>query len=126
MEDRVSRLEGAYEHVATKADIGEVKADIAELRVESKTDIAEVKADIAELRAESKTNIAEVKAEIAELRAEMRAGFAELRTDIRTNATDLKSDVSVQMQGHIRWVGMYVLVGLLGGLALLGAIFRYA
>ncbi len=39
------------ESVATKADIAEVKADIAELR-------AEVKADIAELRAEVKADIA--------------------------------------------------------------------
>ena len=34
--ERVSRLEGAYEHFATKADIaelrGELKADIAELK----------------------------------------------------------------------------------------------
>ncbi len=41
--ERVSRLEGAYEHLATKADI-------AELRGEFKADIAELKADIAELK----------------------------------------------------------------------------
>ncbi len=29
LSDRVSRLEGAYEHLATKADIGEVKTEIA-------------------------------------------------------------------------------------------------
>jgi hypothetical protein len=43
MEEGVSYLEGAYEHVATKADIadlrGELKADIADLRGELKTDI---------------------------------------------------------------------------------------
>ena len=32
IEDRVSRLEGAYEHLATKADIAELKADIAVLK----------------------------------------------------------------------------------------------
>ncbi len=41
--ERVSRLEGAYEHLATKADI-------AELRGELKTDIAELKAELAELK----------------------------------------------------------------------------
>jgi hypothetical protein len=54
MEERVSYLEGAYEHVATKADIadlrGELKADIADLR-------GELKADIADLRGELKTDI---------------------------------------------------------------------
>ncbi len=32
--DRISRLEGAYEHLATKADIAEMKAAIAEMKAE--------------------------------------------------------------------------------------------
>ncbi len=34
IEQRVSRLEGAYEHLATKADIADLKADIANLKAE--------------------------------------------------------------------------------------------
>ena len=34
LEERVSRLEGGYEHLATKADVADLKADIA--RVESR------------------------------------------------------------------------------------------
>ena len=34
MEERLSRLEGAYEHLATKADIAMLKADIADLKAE--------------------------------------------------------------------------------------------
>ena len=34
MEERVSRLEGAYEHLATKSDIALLKADIADLKAE--------------------------------------------------------------------------------------------
>ena len=34
LEERVSRLEGAYDHLATKADIEEVKASIANLKAE--------------------------------------------------------------------------------------------
>ena len=44
-EERVSRLESAYEHLATKADLEEVKADL-------KADIAELKVNIADLKAE--------------------------------------------------------------------------
>ncbi len=33
-EERVSRIEGAYEHLATKADVIAVKADVQELRSE--------------------------------------------------------------------------------------------
>ena len=32
--DRISRLEGAYEHLATKADIAGMKTAIAELKAE--------------------------------------------------------------------------------------------
>ena len=34
LEERVSRLEGGYEHLATKADVAEVKADIAKSKVD--------------------------------------------------------------------------------------------
>ena len=48
--ERVSRIEGAYEHLATKADIaalrGEVKTEIAALRGELKADIAELKGSL--------------------------------------------------------------------------------
>ena len=42
IEERVSRLEGAYEHLATKADVEEVKASIADLRA----GIANLKAEL--------------------------------------------------------------------------------
>ena len=34
MDDRVSRLEGAYEHLATKADVVELKAEISDMKTE--------------------------------------------------------------------------------------------
>jgi len=40
IEERVSRLEGAYEHLATKADISEVKTLIAELRADMEQKLA--------------------------------------------------------------------------------------
>ena len=45
IEERVTRLEAGHEHLATKADI-------AELRAELKTDIADLKASNAELKAD--------------------------------------------------------------------------
>ena len=35
-EERLSRIEGGYEHLATKADIAEVKTEIAETKAEFK------------------------------------------------------------------------------------------
>ena len=87
------------EGVSTKADIAEVKAEIAELRAETKADIAELraetKADIAELRAETK-------ADIAESRAETKAEIGEVKADI----AQLKGDVSALSSRvtAIQWV----------------------
>lgn len=44
-EERVSRIEGAYKHLATRADVIAVKAELAETK-------AAVKADVRELRSE--------------------------------------------------------------------------
>ncbi|MCY3946845.1 MAG: hypothetical protein OXF44_11250 [Anaerolineaceae bacterium] len=50
IEDRVSKLEGAFDHLATRADLaelkGEFKADMAELKGELRADMAELKADM--------------------------------------------------------------------------------
>lgn len=42
IEERVSRLEGAYDHLATKADLEEVKVSVADLRAS----IADLKAEL--------------------------------------------------------------------------------
>ena len=61
--------------LATRTDVSELKAEIADLRTEMKTEIAE-------LRTELRTEIAEVRTEIAELRTELKTDIAELRTEI--------------------------------------------
>ena len=45
-EERLAKLEGVYNHLATKADIAELKTDMAELKAELKTNIAELKAEL--------------------------------------------------------------------------------
>ena len=80
IEERVSQLEGGYEHLATKADIARLesttKADIARLEGATKADIARLegttKADIARLEGATKADIAEVKGEVRALRGEVR------------------------------------------------------
>ena len=48
--ERISRIEGDYEHLATKADVAEVKAEIADVRVEISDVKSELKSEIAEVR----------------------------------------------------------------------------
>ncbi len=58
------------EQLATKADLGAVKADLAEVKADLKADVAEVKASL-------KADIGEAKTEIAALEAKVwRAGVA--------------------------------------------------
>ena len=64
LEERVSRLEGGAEHWATKADVAEMKGEIAATKAELKGEIAATKA--------------EVKGEIASLRSWIAGGLAVL------------------------------------------------
>ena len=56
-EERLGKLEGAYNHLATKADI-------SDLRGELKTDILATKTDISELKGELKAEIANLKVDL--------------------------------------------------------------
>ena len=67
------------EHLATKEDVTEVKAEL-------KTEIAEVRTEIAEVR----TEIAEVRTEIAEVKAELKTDIATVRTEI----AEVKADIA--------------------------------
>jgi hypothetical protein len=48
-EERIARLEGGYEHLATKADVenlrGDFKADLSAVRTDFKADLAAAQAD---------------------------------------------------------------------------------
>ena len=59
--ERLARLEGAYEHLATKADVETVRSEIQSVRAELKAEIqsvrAELKAEIQALRAELTSKI---------------------------------------------------------------------
>jgi predicted nuclease with TOPRIM domain len=50
--ERVSRLEGGYEHLATKADIADVRTELANVKTELKADISETNVKIDRLTVE--------------------------------------------------------------------------
>ena len=54
VEERLARLEGVYDHLASKADIAELRAilkdDVARIESDLKGDITRVQTDIAELK----------------------------------------------------------------------------
>ena len=72
IEERVARLEGGYEHLATKADVESLRADL--------------KADIGAVRADFKGDLgaarADFKADIGAVRADFKADLVAVQTDI--------------------------------------------
>ncbi len=70
--ERVSRIEGGYEHLATKADLARVETDLSQMKAELKADIARAEADL-------KADIGRLDGEIGELRGEVSGLRGEIR-----------------------------------------------
>ena len=71
-EERLSRLEGVYDHLATKADLAELKAEL-------KGEVARVEGKISDLKAE----ISELKGSFRTLLIAMTSGLALLNILLR-------------------------------------------
>jgi phage shock protein A len=95
-EERLSRLEGVYEHLSSKADVAEVKAEVTEV----KADVAGLKADVAGL----KTDVAGLKTDVAHL------------------AT--KADMALQETRLIKWMIGTVVTGMAAAAAVAVAVDR--
>ena len=83
LEERVSRLEGGFEHLATKADIERVIAAVQSVRVENERNRTEFRTEIGNLRTEIERNRADIIKMIVQIAgvgfALMAVGFAFLR-----------------------------------------------
>ena len=102
--ERLSRLEGGYEHLATKADIERVLVAVERLRVEGERNRAEAQLENerarAEARADNERARAEAQIENERARAEARSENERLRTEflaelerIRAEAERNKADI---------------------------------
>ena len=109
-----------FQGVASKEDIGELRAatqaDIAELRVEVGELRAATQADIAELRSETKADIgalrAEMKADIGALRAEMKADIGALRVEMKADIGALRVEIE-KVRTDLTWRMVGAMAGLL-------------
>ena len=80
IEERLARLEGVYDHLASKADLAELRAvlkdDITRVESRLKDDMAHVesglKDDIARVESGLKDDIARLQAEMAELKGSVK------------------------------------------------------
>ena len=65
IEERLARLEGVYDHLASKADLAVLRADL-------KDDIARLQAEITRVENGLKDDIARLQAEMAELKGSVK------------------------------------------------------
>ena len=86
--ERLARIEGAYEHLATRADVESVRSEL-------KADIQEVRSDLT--------------AEIQSVRSELKADIQEVRTEIQS----VRSDMDV-MRNELRWLRWLMAIGVAG------------
>ena len=84
-EERVSFLEGAYDHLPTKSDVFKVEKELSAQIAKSRSENAETRTELSDRITESRTElsdrIAKSQTENAKLRAEMQAGFAQQRAE---------------------------------------------
>jgi len=115
--------------LATKADIANVRTEIADLRTELKEDMAnlraELKEDMANLRAELKEDMvnlrAELKEDMANLRAELKGDNANLRQEFTASFAFLNGKIDTEvarLAGEFKsirlWMKLLVAIGILG------------
>ena len=87
VEERLARLEGVYDHLASKADIAELRAilkdDVARVESDLKGNIARVESGLKGDIARVQTDIAELKGSVKILLAAMTSGLALLNIVLR-------------------------------------------
>ena len=91
--ERLSRLEGGYEHLATKADIERVLVAVERIRAEGERNRAEAKIENerarAEARADNERARAEARSENERLRTEFLAEIERVRAEAERNKADI-------------------------------------
>lgn len=87
VEERLARLEGVYDHLASKADIAELRAilkdDVARVESDLKGNIARVESGLKGDIARVQTDIAELKGSVKILLVAMTSGLALLNIVLR-------------------------------------------
>ena len=109
LEERVSRLEAGYEHLATKADVADLRAefktDIASLRSEVQRSDAATQAAFEKLRAEMQSRDAAMQAAFEKFRTEMNARDEVMRAEMQARDAAMREEMSTRdaaMRDEIR------------------------
>ena len=84
--ERLSRLEGGYEHLATKADVERILVAVERFRAEAQIENERARA---EARADNERARAEARAENERLRTEVYTELERIRAELERNKADI-------------------------------------
>ena len=122
--ERLSRLEGGYEHVATKADIERVLVAVERNRTEierNRTEIERNRTEIERFRAEAQIENERNRTEIERIRAESQIENERIRTEFRAENERLRAEAERNKADIIK-----VIISVAGiGAALMAAGFAF-
>ena len=90
-EERLSRLEGAYEQVSER--LGDLRSDVNALREEMRLGQEALRADMNALREEMQRGQESLRADINAIREEMQRGQDALREEMRLGQESLRADI---------------------------------
>ena len=118
LEERVSSMEGAYEHIATKSDIQELRGD--------------TRTAIQELRGETNTAIEQLRGELnastEQLRGELNAATERLQGEIEASKQELRAEFVSQIRASetrvVKWVAGMMVGSSLGIITAMAALLR--
>ena len=105
-EERLARLEGGYEHLATKADIESLRADFNSEMAKSREDF---KSEMARTRENFNS-------EMAKTRENFNSEMAKTREDFNSELRSVRSDVNRRID-RLVWVVLGIGGGLLAAVA---------
>ncbi len=91
--ERIAQLEVLIQNCATKTDLANLRAEMAELRTELKTEMAELRGEMAEFKGE-------MKAELAALHGRMDA----LDEKIERIRSEIKEQIQASANSNLKWM----------------------
>ena len=113
IEERLARLEGVYEHLASKADL-------AELRSVLKDDMARLQAEITRVESGLKNDIAHVESGLKDDMARLQAEITRVESGLKDDMARLQAEMA-ELKGSVK----ILVVVMTSGLALLNIVLRF-
>jgi len=96
--ERLSRLEGGYEHLATKADVERILVAVERIRAEGERNRAEAKIENERARAEARADNERLRLENERARAEAQADNERARAEARSENERLRTEFLAEIE----------------------------